>query len=100
MPDDKPYRLPTAVIPDRYELRLSPDLTRWTFTGQEKVSVTITEPVRDIILNAAELELHRVALKLGDGKVLEGRAFLDGENERAKLSFAEALPSGRAELLI
>ncbi|HEY1233841.1 MAG TPA: M1 family metallopeptidase [Candidatus Binatia bacterium] len=100
MAEDKLYRLPTSVIPERYELRLSPDLTRWTFTGQEKVSVTITEPVRDIILNAAELELHRVALKRADGKTLEGRAILDTANERAKLSFAEVLPPGRAELLI
>src|ERR1041384_2587771 len=100
MADDQLYRLPTSVIPERYELRLSPDLTGWTFTGQEKVSITITEPVREIILNAAELELDRVALKRGDGKILEGRAILDPENERAKLSFVEVVPPGRAELLI
>ena len=60
MAEDQSYRLPTTVIPERYELRLTPDLTRWTFTGREKVSIQITEAVRDIILNAAELELHRV----------------------------------------
>jgi aminopeptidase N len=100
MAQDKLYRLPTSVIPQRYELKLTPDLTRWTFAGQEKISVTITEPARDILLNAAELELHRVSLKHADGKIVQGRAILDPENERAKLSFAEILPAGRAELLI
>ncbi|HZH83665.1 MAG TPA: hypothetical protein VFD87_10990, partial [Phototrophicaceae bacterium] len=100
MAEAKSYRLPPSVIPERYELKLTPDLTGWTFTGQEKVSVQIAEAARDIILNAAELDLHRVSLKRADGRVVEGRAILDPENERAKLSFAEVLPAGRAELLI
>src|SRR5215467_5212744 len=100
MTEEKPYRLPSTVIPERYELRLTPDLTSWTFTGQERVSVQIGEPVRDVVLNAAELEIHRVSLKLPDGKALAGQAALDAENERAKLSFAETLPAGEAELMI
>src|SRR5690348_2136237 len=100
MAEDKSYRLPTTVIPERYELRLTPDLASWTFTGQEKVLIQITEPVRDIILNAAELELHRVSLKRSDGKVLQGQASLDPANERATLSFPETLPAGKAELMV
>src|SRR6478672_7052327 len=100
MAEAKSYRLPTTVIPERYELRLTPDLTSWTFTGREKVSIQITEAVRDIILNAAELELHRVSLKRSDGKVLEGRAILDPANERATLSFPETLAVGKAELMV
>ena len=100
MTEEKPYRLPSTVIPERYELRLTPDLTSWTFIGREKVSVQIRQPVHEIVLNAAELEIHRVSLKLPDGKVLAGEAALDAENERAKLSFAETLPAGKAELTI
>jgi aminopeptidase N len=100
MAEAKSYRLPTSVIPERYELKLTPDLTSWTFTGEEKVSVQITEAVCDIFLNAAELDLHRVSLKRADGRVVEGRAILDWQNERARLSFPEILPVGSAELLI
>jgi puromycin-sensitive aminopeptidase len=100
MAEAKSYRLPTSVIPKRYELKLTPDLTSWTFTGEEKVSVQITEAVCDIFLNAAELDLHRVSLKRADGRVVEGRAILDWQNERARLSFPEILPVGSAELLI
>src|SRR5581483_1003736 len=57
-------------------------------------------PVREIILNAAELELESVSLKTAAGKILPGQAALDSENERAILSFAEAVPAGGAELRI
>jgi puromycin-sensitive aminopeptidase len=100
MAEAKSYRLPTSVIPERYELKLSPDLTRWRFRGQEKVSVQITEAVHDIFLNAAELELSRVSLKRADGRVVEGQVLLDPENERARLRFPEIVPAGSAELLI
>jgi puromycin-sensitive aminopeptidase len=100
MPEEKSHRLPTTVTPERYEIRLTPDLTAWTFLGEEKVSVQIHEPVREIVLNAAELEFRSVSLKLQNGTVLPGRSQLDGENEQAKLCFPEALPVGRCELQI
>ena len=100
MSAEKPYRLPTTVTPERYELKLTPDLTTWTFTGDEKISIHVHEPVREIILNAAELELHAVSLQTADGKVREGRVNLDTENERATLSFGEPVPAGRGDLQI
>jgi puromycin-sensitive aminopeptidase len=100
MPHEKSHRLPTTVTPERYEIRLTPDLTTWTFSGEEKVSIQVHEPVREIVLNAAELEFRSVSLKLQNGTVLQGRSQLDGENEQAKVSFPEALPVGRCELQI
>jgi puromycin-sensitive aminopeptidase len=100
MSAEKPYRLPTNVTPERYELKLTPDLTTWTFTGDEEISIHVHEPVREIILNAAELELHAVSLQTADGKVREGRVNLDTENERATLSFGEPVPAGRGDLQI
>ncbi|HEY3167926.1 MAG TPA: M1 family metallopeptidase, partial [Candidatus Binatia bacterium] len=100
MPNDKPYRLPTAVTPERYEVRLTPDLTTWTFSGEEKVSIQIHEPAREIVLNAAELEIHSVSLNCADGKVIRGAVTVDIENEQARLRFPEAVPVGRCELQI
>jgi puromycin-sensitive aminopeptidase len=96
----KPYRLPIHVTPERYELKLTPNLTTWTFTGGETISLQVLEPVREIILNAAELEFAAASLKGSDGKVREGRVTLDAENEQATLSFAEPVPAGRGELQI
>ena len=96
----KSHRLPTTVRPERYSLTLAPDLSNWTFTGEETISVNVQEPVREIVLNAAELELHAVSLRLADGKVLHGNPGVDSENEQATLGFAETVPAGGHELQI
>src|SRR5437867_2765396 len=98
MPTQKPYRLPTTVTPERYELKLTPDLSTWTFAGEENVSIRVLEPVHEIVLNAAELEFHSVSLKLPGGKRLSGSARFDSDNEQAILDFPETLSTGLGEL--
>ena len=98
MSERKPYRLPATVTPERYRLKLAPDLSDWTFTGEEQVTINVHEPVREIVLNAAELELHEISLRSADGNVLQGSARLDPENEQATLSFGATVAPGRAEL--
>ena len=60
-----PYRLPRTVVPSRYDIRLEPDLTTFVFTGVETVTVTVSEPVTDIWLNAVELAITSASMKLG-----------------------------------
>src|SRR6266542_4011459 len=98
MSAQKPYRLPSTITPERYEIRLTPDLSNWTFAGEQKVLIRVVEPVREIVLNAAELEFHSVSLKLPGGKMLPGSARLDSDNEQATLDFPDTLPSGLCEL--
>ena len=100
MPEPKTYRLPAIVIPERYEIKLVPDLSQGTFAGEEKVHVKILEPVRQIVMNAAELQFQAVSIKGPDGKVVQGHAALDVENERATFEFAETLYPGPGELQI
>jgi puromycin-sensitive aminopeptidase len=98
MPEQKPYRLPTNVIPERYEIRLTPDLSAAHFSGEEKVSIQVHEPVRQIILNAAELQFQAVSVKGPAGLVIRGGALLDSDNEQATLSFSETIHPGHWEL--
>ena len=100
MPEQKSHRLPTTVTPERYAIRLTPDLTTWTFTGEESVTVQIHQPVREIMLNAAELEIQSVSIKDANGKVVDGSVTLDSDNEQARLSFAADLPPGQSELAL
>ncbi|MBM2803998.1 MAG: putative aminopeptidase [Deltaproteobacteria bacterium] len=94
------HRLPTTVTPERYVIRLTPDLTTWTFAGDETVTIQIHQPVGTILLNAAELAVDSVSIKDAKGKVLAGNVILDHEHERACFSFPADLPVGRSELSI
>ncbi|HEU4341522.1 MAG TPA: M1 family metallopeptidase, partial [Candidatus Binatia bacterium] len=100
MPEQRPYRLPTTITPERYEIRLAPDLSTATFAGEERIFLHIHDPVRQIVLNAAELEFQAVSVKDGDGAAITGTAALDAENEQAALNFPQELTPGAWELQI
>jgi len=94
------YRLPTSVVPSRYDIRLTPDLERATFAGEETVTVTVREPVTEVVLNAAELAIPSVAARDAAGMVVQGTAVLDEAQERARLVFPSPLTPGEWRLTI
>ena len=96
--DSQSYRLPDTVIPERYHIRLTPDLKAFTFAGEETVTVTVREAVNEIVLNAAELQIHTVSVTAADGNTIQGTATLDEGNERARFSFPQTLSPGSASL--
>ena len=90
--DESRYRLPRTVVPHRYDLVLEPDLDAVTFAGSETVTLEVVEPVDEIVLNAADLDVGPGRLE-GPGGTLEISTIrLDPESERAHL-----LLSGTAE---
>ena len=48
-------RLPKAIRPTKYHLRLKPDLAAFTFRGWMKVELDVAEATDTIVCNAAEL---------------------------------------------
>jgi puromycin-sensitive aminopeptidase len=81
-------------VPTRYDLRLTPDLTTFAFDGEETVTVTVTEPVSEIWLNAAELTISEATLTRAGGPVHRGTISLDEAHERCGLRFAETIAPG------
>ncbi|HWE70388.1 MAG TPA: M1 family metallopeptidase, partial [Acidimicrobiales bacterium] len=100
-PTDDPstYRLATTVVPHRYRLELTPDLPAATFAGDAEIEVTVQQAVDSITLNAAELAIAAAELTETSGRTLVATAVtLDEEEERATISFPEALTPGPATL--
>ena len=99
MTAESDYRLPRTIVPSRYELRLQPDLDDASFTGSEVVSVTVVEPVREVVLNAIELEIHEAAMVDASGVSHPAAAIsYDEEKERATFSFGDELQPGEWHL--
>jgi puromycin-sensitive aminopeptidase len=93
-----PYRLPRTVVPERYDLRLEPDLTTLTFRGDETIAIAVAEPVREIELNAIELAVDEAVVVDAAGREQRGRVTLDEATERCRLAFAEPLAPGAGRL--
>jgi len=95
-----PYRLPRTVVPVRYDLELRPDLVAATFEGSVNIEVQVLEPVVEIVMNAAELEVEAPALTLvgGGGQVDIIATDLDTDAERLTLTVASPLESGIYDL--
>jgi len=89
-----PYRLPRTAVPSRYDIRLEPDLVALTFSGEETITLTVTEPVTEITLNAVELAVVDAVIEDGHGRSLRGAAVVDEASERCRLTFAEAVTPG------
>ncbi len=91
------YRLPRNVVPRSYQLRLEPDLATATFAGSETIKVDVVEAVDRFVLNAADLDLTSVSVRVG-GETLSAEVELDEKQQRATLRFPRTIDSGEAEL--
>lgn len=94
------YRLPTLVTPDRYDLRLTPDLTSFTFAGEERVAVKVHQPTAEVVLNALELELDEAAAERAGKTLRATKIELEPQRERAHIHFPQPLEPGDWTLTI
>ncbi|HZO37836.1 MAG TPA: M1 family metallopeptidase [Methylomirabilota bacterium] len=89
-----PYRLPRSVRPTRYDLRLEPDLTTLTFTGDETVTLEVKEATAEIVLNAVDLAFGDATVTNARGESLRGTPIVDEAAERCRITFASSIAPG------
>ena len=94
MPETDHHRLPYTVEPSHYEITLAPDLEASNFNGEERVHVRLREPTAEVVLNAADLEIHDARLVADDGTIRAGQVTLLPAEERAVIALDEPAPSG------
>src|SRR5438128_9653151 len=88
------YRLPRPVRPPSYDLRLEPDLTTLTFTGDETVTLEVEEATAEIVLNAVDLAFGDATLTNARGESQRGTPIVDEAGERCRITFPTRIPPG------
>jgi len=94
------HRLPYAVEPRRYALRLAPDLEAATFAGEVRIEARVHEPVTEIVLNAAELAVRGARLERDGRPDLALHPQLDEEAERVVLGANETVDTGALVIVV
>lgn len=87
------YRLPRNVLPSRYELTLEPDLDAARFSGEVRIDVEVREPLRELVLNALELEVDQAWLER-NGTRIEARPECDAQTERCTMHLESTAAAG------
>ena len=83
------------MLPRRYDLSLTPDLTDATFSGEVHVDVEVAEPTAEVVLNAIDLEIDEAWITVGTTRH-DASVSLDEASERATLTVPTPLPPGDA----
>jgi puromycin-sensitive aminopeptidase len=95
------YRLPQSVRPVRYRIELTPDLASARFSGRVEITLDVQEAVKEVVLNATELDLVSAVLRSGASTVTQTADIsLDETLEQAYLVFDDTVPSGSATLTV
>ena len=55
MPATDAVVLPETACPSKYRIKLHPDLTDFTFDGEQSVDIQVLEATSSIVLNAMDL---------------------------------------------
>lgn len=77
------FRLPRTVEPHLYRIEIEPDIGSATFSGTVEIDVTVHETVDQIVLNAAELAISDVEVRLESGDVVGCTVSFEDELEQA-----------------
>jgi aminopeptidase N len=100
MPTAATSLLPAEVRPIAYRLSLSPNLTAFTFAGEETIDIEVHQATSQIVLNAAELEIQEAYVLQHGQRIPTHGIAIDAEQETATLSFAAPLPTGTMQLFM
>lgn len=98
--DATPGKLPKTVVPEHYNLRVTPDLEKNTFEGEVSIRIRVRETVSEIVLNAANLEIRTARLSGAGQAPVNLKPILDPKSELLRFKLRKPLPPETYELSI
>ena len=95
-----PTQLPRTAIPHHYAITVTPHAQQLTFDGTVGIDLDVIRPTRELVLNAADLNLSSATLRPVKGAPVAARISLDPEAQTATLAFPRTLSPGSYHLAI
>ncbi|CAM9108486.1 unnamed protein product, partial [Phaeothamnion confervicola] len=93
--------LPPDVEPVTYKIKLTPDLERYVFDGEEAIEVEVMAATDSVSLHSKEIYVQEASFLGSDGEKVEATAIaFDLKLATVKFSFGKALPVGAGTLNI
>ena len=90
--NETPGKLPKEVVPVEYAIRIVPNIDRLVFTGMETVKLSVRSSVRQLVLNALELEITEASVD--DVALPKSAIEIDKEKELLTLALLSELKPG------
>ena len=98
MPATDAVVLPETACPSKYRIKLHPDLTDFTFDGEQSVDIQVLEATSSIVLNAMDLKIEKATLHAMGTTLTTHAVNFDKDSETATLEFGETIHAGDARL--
>jgi aminopeptidase N len=90
-----PTQLPRTAVPHHYAITLAPHAERLSFDSTVAIDLDVTQPTRELVLNAANLRLASASLRgASGGAALTATIALDDKAETATLTFPQTIAPG------
>ncbi len=93
------YRLPAGATPQRYDLHLTVTPSDGRFSGEERIALAVTAPVKSIDLHAADLTVSQASVEQS-GLTMQATIVAHPETESVTFAFPAALKAGSATLRV
>ena len=88
-----PGQLPKSIVPEDYTVWIVPDLAKFTFDGTVSISLRVLKPVREIVLNAKNLQVGSATL-VTPGQVMVLQPKVDAKRQRLTFALPHKLAAG------
>ena len=93
-------RLTNNVIPQKYEMRIKPDLEKFVFDGEETIYLSIKKPTKTISLHAKELSIQSADATSTSGTVIAQKISFNDKLDTVTFTFKSNVPRGAVRLHI
>lgn len=79
-------RLAAEVKPHFYDIKITPDLSAASFSGEQSITLELSSPRSEIVMNAAELIISKAVIRNESGSTFNASIRLNEEKQQATIT--------------